>query len=246
MDTVLFDLDGTLLPLRNESFIRAYFDAFLKRFSYLNFRPQVLMKAVWSSTEAMMKNEGERLNREVFWEAFSSVLGADMRPYEGEFESFYKNEFNSVRSVVSPEPLAKECVKELKRRGYTVVLATNPIFPAVATIARIEWAGLDKGDFALITTYENSCFCKPNPRYFTDVLERIGKTPRDCIMIGNDAEEDGAAAKLGIPVYLLGECIIETEEHRADCFERLSFEDLKNLIHTLPILNRNGEIEYEV
>ena len=40
MDTVLFDLDGTLLPLRNESFIRAYFDAFLKRFSYLNFRPR--------------------------------------------------------------------------------------------------------------------------------------------------------------------------------------------------------------
>lgn len=237
MDTVLFDLDGTLLPLRNESFIRAYFDAFLKRFSYLNFRPQVLMKAVWSGTEAMMKNEGERLNREVFWEAFSSVLGADMRPYEGEFESFYKNEFNSVRSVASPAPLANECVKELRRRGYTVVLATNPIFPAVATEARVEWAGLDKDDFALITTYENSRFCKPNPSYFTDILERIGKRPRDCIMIGNDTEEDGAALKLGIPVFLLGDCIIETEEHRAESFERLSFKDLKNYIDSLPILN---------
>jgi len=183
MNTLLFDLDGTLLPLDNAKFIEAYFAALVKRFSHLGHEPKALIRAVWHGTEAMVKNEGPQFNREVFWNAFSSVLGTDMRPHESEFESFYKNEFNSLRSFTSPEPLANECVKELRRRGYTVILATNPIFPAVATDARIEWAGLDKSDFALITTYENSFYCKPNPKYFSDILERAGKKPLDCLMV---------------------------------------------------------------
>ena len=44
-------------------------------------------------------------------------------------------------------------VKEL---GLRAVLATNPIFPAVATRSRIRWAGLEPEDFELCTTYENS------------------------------------------------------------------------------------------
>jgi len=238
MDTVLFDLDGTLLPLDYEKFIEAYFAALVKRFSHLGSEPKALMKAVWHGTEVMMKNEGPRMNREVFWDAFSSALGADMRHHEREFDSFYANEFNAVRSVASPEPLANECVKELRRRGYTVILATNPIFPAVATDARIGWAGLDKSDFALITTYENSYYCKPNPKYFSDILERTGKKPSDCIMVGNDAKEDGAAAKAGIRVYLLGDCIIEREGHTAERFERGSFNDFKKLVDALPMLGK--------
>lgn len=235
MDTVLFDLDGTLLPLDNGRFIAVYFEALIKRFSHLCRGPQALIAAVWQSTEAMIKNEGPQLNREVFWDAFSSALGADMRPYEGEFESFYTNEFEAVRSATSPEPLANECVKELKRRGYTLVLATNPIFPTVSTNARIAWAGLDRSDFELITTYDNSHACKPNPKYFADILEKIGKTPPDCLMVGNDVKEDGAAAMLGIPVRLLGDYIIESGE--AGPFERLSFKEFKRLIETLPIRN---------
>lgn len=237
MDTVLFDLDGTLLPLINSMFIEAYFEVLIKRFSPLCRSPKALIGAVWQGTGAMMKNVGPQLNREVFWDAFSCALGADMRPYEGEFEDFYTNEFEAVRSVTSPEPLANECIKELKRRGYTLVLATNPIFPAVGTDARITWAGLDKSDFELITTYENSYACKPNPKYFADILEQIGKTPRDCLMVGNDVKEDGAAAKLGIPVLLLGDCVIESDESGAERFKRLSFQEFMGFIESLPILN---------
>lgn len=236
MNTVLFDLDGTLLPLDNGKFVEAYFAALAGRFSHLVREPKALIRAVWHGTEAMLKNEGPKFNRDVFWDAFSSVLGADIRSHESEFDSFYTNEFNSLRSLVSPEPLANECVKELRQRGYTVILATNPIFPAVATDARIEWAGLDKSDFALVTTYENSFYCKPNPKYFSDILERTGKKPQDCLMVGNDVKEDGAAAKLGIPVCLLGGCIIESEDRDAERFERMGFDDFKRLISSMPIL----------
>ena len=70
MDTVLFDLDGTLLPIKNESFVRAYFKTLLLSFSHLKIEPRALMDAVWSATGAMMKNDGRRLNREVFWRSF--------------------------------------------------------------------------------------------------------------------------------------------------------------------------------
>ena len=74
-------------------------------------------------------------------------------------------------------------IKKLKEMGYPLVLATNPIFPRVATMQRIDWAGLDVEDFELVTVYENFNYSKPNPenedisKYphgsFEDLLEYI-------------------------------------------------------------------------
>ncbi len=234
MNTVLFDLDGTLLPLDFEIFIKTYFSVLTKSFSHLG-TPEKLIKAVWHGTDAMVKNDGLRINRDVFWDAFSAVIGSDMRRYEPDFDSFYANEFSAVRAVTSPSPAANECVKALKKRGYSVVLATNPIFPAVATEARISWAGLDKEDFEFISTYENSRFCKPNPEYFGEILQRIGKEPADCLMVGNDVKEDGAAVKAGIPLYLLDGCIIECDNYPAE-YTRGDFDALKDFIESLPYI----------
>lgn len=52
-------------------------------------------------------------------------------------------------------PEAKETVVLARERGLRVALATNPIFPMIATRQRIAWAGLDRKDFELCTTYEN-------------------------------------------------------------------------------------------
>ncbi|MGN1119937.1 MAG: HAD family hydrolase, partial [Oscillospiraceae bacterium] len=79
-------------------------------------------------------------------------------------------DFNFAQNACGFAPEAAETVEFLKTNGIRRVLATNPIFPAVATQARIRWAGLHAEDFALITTYENSCHTKPNPAYFADIL----------------------------------------------------------------------------
>ena len=113
--------------------------------------------------------------------------------------------------------MAEEAVKRVRSLGLIPVLATNPIFPAVATRARIGWAGLNREDFALVTTYENSRHCKPNPAYYQDILEELGLSPEECVMVGNDATEDLAAAKLGIPVFLLTDCLIN--KHGTDLTE---------------------------
>ncbi len=235
MNTVLFDLDGTLLPLDQDEFVKEYFAALSRRFSHLG-SPSELIDSIWAATKAMIGNDGTASNADVFWEAFSQTQGRDMRRFENEFESFYKKEFSAVSKTAVLNPLADECVKELLGRGYTVALATNPIFPAIATLERMRWAGLDAEDFDLITTYENSSFCKPNPKYYEELLRKIEKVPADCLMVGNDTREDGAASSLGIPFFLLEGHTIEHDGRYKGYFTRGDFASLRSYIRALPLI----------
>ena len=92
--------------------------------------------------------------------------------------------------------------------GYDVALATNPIFPSIATRKRISWTGLSYDDFSLVTTYENSSYCKPNLKYYEEILNKLGYKPEECLMVGNDVVEDMIAKKLGMKVFLLPNCLI--------------------------------------
>ena len=60
------------------------------------------------------------------------------------------------------------------------------------------WAGLKPEDFELYTTYENTGYCKPNPKYYQDILERLDLTAQECMMVGNDIYEykNGSFAEL--------------------------------------------------
>ena len=113
------------------------------------------------------------------------------------------------------------------------MLATNPIFPAVATENRIRWAGLTPADFELYTTYENSCHCKPNPDYYRDILTQIGADPAECLMVGNDAVEDVAAGQLGMKVFLLTDCLINKDGKDISAYPQGSFDELIAYIDTL-------------
>ena len=52
-------------------------------------------------------------------------------------------------------------------------------------------------------------------------------------MVGNDAEEDGAAQKLGIKVFLLTDCLINKKGIEIDNYLKGSFIDLMKLINAL-------------
>ena len=59
--TVLFDLDGTLLPMNQDTFIKAYFGGLAKKMSPHGYEPEKLISAIWSGTKAMIKNTGEKM-----------------------------------------------------------------------------------------------------------------------------------------------------------------------------------------
>ncbi len=207
LTTILFDLDGTLLPLDQDVFIQTYFDLLSRECGRMGLNGKTAIQGVWAGTEAMIKNDGRALNRERFWDAFAALMGEDVRELEPHFDRFYDTVFHEVKAVTGPTPMAAECVRILKEKGYRLVLSTNPLFPLVGVHARLSWAGIDPAQFLHITHYKNSHYCKPNPAYFQEILDTIGADPRESIVVGNDAREDMSAAQLGCATFLVTDCL---------------------------------------
>ena len=229
--TVLFDLDGTPLPMDRDEFVNAYMGLLAKKLAPHGYDPKHLIAAVWAGTSAMVQNGGAATNEEVFWDDFCTIFGPDARKDMPLFEEFYAYDFAHVRTVCGFHPGAAEVVALLKEKGVTVALATNPLFPAIATRQRIRWAGLDPEELALVTTYENSRHGKPNPDYYRDVLAQLGKQPEQCLMVGNDVGEDMLPAEtLGMQVFPLTDCIINKPGTDITRFPRGSFGELKDFL----------------
>lgn len=231
--TVLFDLDGTLLPMDQNVFIKAYFGGLARRLAPYGYEPQKLIDSIWQGTAAMVKNNGEVTNEERFWNGFEAAYGRPARQDEEHFAAFYREDFDKVSSSCGYTPAARAIVDTAKACGLRTALATNPIFPAIATERRIAWTGLSTSDFELVTTYENSRFCKPNLNYYRDVMQALGVCPEECLMVGNDVGEDMIAEALGCRVFLLTDCIINPKSKDISAYPNGSYEDLMAFIKQL-------------
>ena len=231
--TVMFDLDGTLLPMDQDVFVRDYFRRMAAKMAPQGYDPKRLVDTIWRGTGAMVKNDGSKTNEEAFWDLAESVFGQKILQDKHFFDEFYETEFDNIKAVCGFNPAAAEIVRGLKQRGYRVVLATNPIFPARATQWRIRWAGLKPEDFELYTTYENSHYCKPNPDYYREILEKRGLFPEECLMVGNDVTEDMIAEQLGMRVFLLTDCIINKEGRDISVYPNGGFPELAAFLKTI-------------
>ena len=231
---VLFDLDGTLLPMDQAVFMKDYFGRLLRRLIPLGYTPEVFHAAMKAGIAAMVKNDGSRTGEEAYWDAYVAVSGTDLDKELPVLDDFYSGEFDEIAASCGCTPKAAELVHSLKARGIRVILATNPLFPRVATEKRIRWAGLQPEDFEFFTTFEDIGFCKPNPAYYKEVLRRGGLNAADCLMVGNDVAEDmmaGAAA--GLRGFLLTDCLINTPAADIEQYPHGSFEELNAYIDGL-------------
>lgn len=228
--TVLFDLDGTLLPMDNEEFTKYYFGFLCKKMAPHGYEPKALIDAIWAGTGAMVKNDGSITNEEAFWDCFSQILGNRVFEARPVIEEFYRTDFNIARNVCGYNQTLVDLVQDLKARGCRMALATNPIFPAMATENRIRWAGLEPEDFELYTTYENTGFSKPNIAYYQYLLDKLGIEAEQTLMVGNDVAEDMIAEKLGMQVFLLTDCMINKKNEDISRYPHGSAEDLRKLL----------------
>ena len=228
--TVMFDLDGTLLPMDQDQFTKYYFGLLAKKLAPYGYNAEQLVSGIWAGTAAMVQNDGSCTNEEAFWKKFCALMGEKVLEDKPLFEEFYRVEFQGARASCGFAPQAAGLVKKLKVAGYRVLLATNPIFPAIATENRIRWAGLEPEDFELYTTYENACRCKPNPDYYRDILSSMKLDPTECLMVGNDATEDTAAELAGMQVFLLTDCLINKENKDLSQWPHGGFEELEKFI----------------
>lgn len=237
--TVLFDLDGTLLPMDNDAFTKGYFKILAAKLAPHGYEPRQLVDAIWAGTAAMVKNDGSQRNETAFWKKFAGIYGEKVLADKPLFDEFYENDFCTAKGLCGMNPKAAITVHTVKEMGFQVALATNPIFPAVATVSRIRWAGLEQEEFELYTTYENIGYCKPNPDYYREIAKRLGVVPEQCLMVGNDVTEDMVAESVGMKVFLLTDCLINKERKDINQYRRGSFDQLLDYICN-NILNRVG------
>ena len=229
----LFDLDGTLLPMDQEVFLKAYFGRLVRHLAPHGYDGDRVVRSIWEGTGAMIANNGDRTNEEVFWESFCGHFGPDARKDEPLFERFYETDFQKVAQVCGFDARAADAIREIKALGYRTILATNPLFPPIATQSRIRWAGLSPEDFEWVTTYDNSSFCKPNPDYYREILAKRDLKPEECVMVGNDVGEDMIAQKLGMQVFLLTDCLINKTGADICQFPHGSFPELLEFVRGL-------------
>lgn len=236
LDTILFDLDGTLLPMDQNDFIKAYVTQLCRRYVPCGYEKDAIIKALWAGTEAMVKNDGTCTNEDRFWQCFTTLLG-DTAAIRDTIPAFYVEEFDAVKEITTPSPLARQIVDTLREKGYDLVLATNPLFPPVGVHTRLSWIGLTSDDFSLVTTYDNSTFCKPFPGYYQEILKKIGKAPDQCRMVGNNPLDDMSAAKLGLDVYLVTDYLENEKNLPTDSFAQGSLESVLDWSRELPALH---------
>ena len=230
---VLFDLDGTLLPMDDKRFTEDYFTRIIEKISPQGYDPDQLVSGIWKGIKSMIKNNGEKLNEYVFWKEFSKVMGDKVLEHRPLFEDFHANDFEFLSNSCGYSAKSKVVVDKVKSLGYRVVLATNPIFPRVATEKRIKWAGLSPQDFELCTTYENTSYCKPNVKYYEYILNEIGCKAEECLMVGNNVTEDMIASILGMRVFLLTDCLINEDEKDISNYPSGSYNELIEYIESL-------------
>ncbi len=208
---VLFDLDDTLLRLSTDAFSRKYIAALggALMTAHPTIRPEAFQGAVRSSIKTTAANtDPTRTNGENMNAAFASALALSEAEIASAFHGFYESQYAGLRAEADPMPGARELVATLADEGYTVVVATNPVFPRGPVMERLRWAGFDTEalPFAWVTTMDNMHFIKPTPHYYEEILARVGVEAEDALLVGDDLNNDilpGTAA--GLATYWINE-----------------------------------------
>ncbi|MBI5032333.1 MAG: HAD family hydrolase [Chloroflexi bacterium] len=192
---ILFDLDGTLIDDSMDVFLPPYFRALTKKVAHL-VSPDKFIAQLTASTRAMVAKTDLSLTMEdAFAADFFPKLGVAREILMPLFDDFYAREYPQLRAVVKPIPEARMVVANAIAYGYQVIIATMPVFPGTAIRQRMEWAGIADLPYALVTDFETMHVSKPHSAYYREIATMIGCAPEDCVMVGNEVENDILPAK---------------------------------------------------
>ncbi len=236
-DTILFDLDGTLLPMDFDDFMARYFHHMGEHFAgWIDSR--LLAKHVLAATEVMIRTNDGRTNEDIFMDHFKTLIDGDLEEYANHFSTYYESGFEHVRAATWQSKDMIAAVRLLQKKGYRLAVATNPLFPYRANLHRLRWAGFGEEDFDYISSFEENTYTKPHPGYFQEVLDQIDRKANQCIMVGNDVDDDLPAMTLGIETFLITDCLINRREKKLNADHVGTYADFLGFVQELPDLTK--------
>jgi FMN phosphatase YigB (HAD superfamily) len=206
---VFFDLDGTLVDVKMNDFISSYIEGLACHFTDIARRYTVSSALREAMLVLLSGADGFDSNEKLFFAVLRQRLEIEPDLFFRRLESYCADGLAALRPLIRPLPLARQILDVCRARGLRMVVATNPIFPRPIIDARLAWGGFADFPFDLVTSIENTRYCKPDPRFFSDLLDSFGLAPEEAIMIGNDTEHDLAAHGVGIPTFLVDTWLVD-------------------------------------
>ncbi|HEY2436488.1 MAG TPA: HAD family hydrolase [Solirubrobacteraceae bacterium] len=177
MAIAVLDIDGTLVDTNYQHAI-AWFRAF---------RRQGIVLPVWRIHRHIGMG-GDQLVGALTDERTERELGDAIR--EDETQRYLE-----LIGEVEPMDGARELIEELKRRGFTVVLASSAKEDDVDHyLDQLDARELADG----WTTSADVDATKPQPDLVHAALERVGGSPADAVMLGDTPWDVEAASRAGV------------------------------------------------
>lgn len=234
---ICFDLDGTLLPMDLDEFMREYFKRIAACAAENGLDPERFIDALKKGIHAMGRNDGSKTNHDAFWDVFYDAYGRDAI---GDFDAeamanaFYDGSFQHIGDGFEGNPDVPRVLSTLVEKGYPLVLTTMPMFPLHAVKHRLRWAGADPDVFERITYYLNSTWTKPHLAYYAENLAAMGLRGEDVLMVGNNTMEDLAFMDLGADAYLITDCLLDPLGYNLSNVKHGTFAQFAEWVDGLP------------
>lgn len=232
---VFFDLDGTLLPMDLDEFMKAYMGGIARYVAGSGRDVDTFNKGLMSGIKAMAGHDDGALNSEVFWEAFLPIAGDTYDDWKPLLDVFYEKDFGEIGDNVEPGIFSRHVTEVLSNKGYPLLLTTMPMFPLRAVEWRLGWAGVNPRKFKRITHYENSTSVKPKLAYFEENLKAAGVKPEEVLMVGNNTKEDLCCLELGMDAYLITDHLLNPNDFDINTVKHGTFAEFAQWIMDLPI-----------
>lgn len=223
---ILFDLDGTLLPLDTNDFVNHYIKELAPRVAHI-MDPNKFVDALLTGTKAMLTNfDPNKTNEQVFEESFLGMIDIPKEDLWPTLDHFYEKIFPTFSYLSKPTVKAKQVVEAAINNGFRVGIATNPVFPKTAIYHRLNWAGIDNLPFDIVTVFEESAYTKPHVEYYKEICARLEVQPNECMMVGNDIQEDMVASLIGMKTFLVEGYVIDRGSPKYQINDRGTLDDL--------------------
>lgn len=175
LDTVVFDLDGTLLDTLNDLANSVNY-ALAKHNLPTRTIPEVRRFLGNGIRYLMKKSVGDNMQ--------------DDCEFEPVFQSFRSHYVEHCLDTTQPYPGIMPLLKALKQRGIKMAIVSNKLHPAVQELAHRFFEGYISSAVGESLTVRR----KPNPDAVLAALNELGSTPNNAIYVG-DSEVDLETSK---------------------------------------------------
>lgn len=193
-EVLLLDLDNTLIHNPDRAFALGFLQLAEAHFQATLGFPGVA-QIIRQSIRAMLAEHAHPTTSALQTHLIAEAASVPPERVTMAWQAFYRELYPQLRANVQPVKGVVDLLHALKGRGYRLVIATNPLYPASGVYQRMAWGGLPGRDFfEHITHSQNARHAKPHPAYYAQLLHHLGVPAARTWMIGDSPRNDIAPA----------------------------------------------------